>query len=83
MWMGMGAPELITAPGPDPNGLAKIKVFKIDTQKMVWVDGRSPPNWQSSSLTLEKRERIKAGLNPIEIKIIDHRVWCQYRCRGH
>ena len=28
---GDGVPELITAPGPDPDAVAKIKVFKIET----------------------------------------------------
>ena len=32
---GDGVPELVTAPGPDPNALAKIKVFKIDTREGV------------------------------------------------
>jgi hypothetical protein len=32
---GDGVPELITAPGPDPNAAAKIKVFKIDTKEGI------------------------------------------------
>ena len=43
---GDGVPELITAPGPDPNALAKIKVFKIDTKEGV---GR----WKISSQLAE------------------------------
>ena len=39
-------PELVTAPGPDPNALAKIKVFKIDTKEDV---GR----WKISSQLAE------------------------------
>jgi hypothetical protein len=32
---GDGVPDIITAPGPDPNALAKIKVFKIDTKEGI------------------------------------------------
>jgi serralysin len=56
---GDGVPELITAPGPDPNAPARIKIFKINTK-----DGISP--WEAELVAdfvvnFEKKSGDKDG----------------------